>query len=164
MSSQTERTTEYSPEEWQLLVELPELVVIAATSAEPDGMRRTIDEGLAGDKGIESGRRSDSPLVRRVAGELWTDEDAGEPQPAAVEFNDRSQGLADVLAKCRQAVGVLGREAPADARAYCDWLVAIAEQVCGAAKSGGFLGLGGEQLSSAERQFLADLAAALTLR
>lgn len=165
MSSQTQGDNGYSTDEWQLLVELPELVVIAATSAEADGMRRTVDEGLAGDRAIEAGRHSDSPLVRRVAAELWTDDDSGtEPQPTAVEFNDRRKGLADVLAKARQVAGVLSsRAAPADAAAYRDWLRAIAEQVCAAARSGGFLGIGGEQISAAERAFLTNLEDALRL-
>ncbi|HEY3505684.1 MAG TPA: hypothetical protein VGN37_23215 [Actinocatenispora sp.] len=169
MSSQAEqrpaRTTDYSPNEWQLLVELPELVVIAATSAEPDGMRRTVDEGLAGDRGIESGRHSDSPLVRRVAAELWTDDDTGSPQPTAVEFNDRAKGLTDTLAKVRRAAALLAEKAaPADAHAYAQWLTGIAESVCGAAKSGGFLGIGGEAVSPAEQRFLGSLADALAGR
>lgn len=165
MSSQTQGATGYSTAEWELLVELPELVVIAATSAEADGMRRTVDEGLAGDRAIEAGRHSDSPLVRRVAAELWTDDDTGaEPQPTAVEFNDRRKGLADVLAKARRAAAMLSdRAAPADARAYREWLLAIAQQVCAAARSGGFLGIGGEQISTAEHAFLAGLDDALRL-
>lgn len=161
MSSQA-RESGYSAEEWDLLVELPELVVIAATSAEPDGMRRTVDEGLAGDRGIEAGRRSDSPLVRRIAAELWSDDEEGSG-PAAVEFNDRAAGLADTLDKARRANALLaGSATPADAAAYRGWLLGIAEQVCGAARSGGFLGIGGETVSPAERAFLTDLDAALT--
>ncbi|MEV0839055.1 hypothetical protein AB0I55_05795 [Actinocatenispora sera] len=163
MTSQTQHrdVTDFTPHEWQLLVELPERVVIAATSAEADGMRRTIDEGLAGDRAIETGRHSDSPLVRRVAAELWTDDDTEAPRPAAVEFNDRARGVADVLAACRRVADVLAaKAAPADAAAYRDWIGAIADRVCAAARSGGFLGIGGEAVSAAERRFLAELAAA----
>lgn len=164
MTTQPDTTrTSYADDEWELLTELPDLVVIAATSAEADGARRTVDEGLAGDRAIEAGRRSGSALVRSVAAELWTDEEnSDEPQPAAVEFNDRRQGLADTLAKARQVAALLASRAdPADAAAYKGWLGDIAETVCEAAKSGGFLGIGGEQVSSAERQFLTDLRAAL---
>ncbi|MGA8114657.1 MAG: hypothetical protein WCA46_13410 [Actinocatenispora sp.] len=160
MSEQRERPTEYSEEEWELLLELPEAVVIAATSAEADSMRRTVDEGLAGRHAIDAGRHSDSPLVRRIATELRAANSDG-PRPAAVEFNDRAEGLADVLAASREAAAVLKKAAPADATAYRQWLTAIAEQVCGAAKSGGFLGLGGTQVSESEQRFLADLAAGL---
>jgi hypothetical protein len=163
MSSQTQGRTDYSTDEWELLVELPELVVIAATSAEADGARRTVEEGLAGDRAIEAGRRSDSPLVRAVAAELWTDEENTDgPQPAAVEFNDRQRGLSDTLAKARRAAGLLAaKAAPADAAAYKEWLTGIAAQVCEAAKSGGFLGIGGDQVSPAEQRFLTDLGQAL---
>ena len=165
MSSQTQGATGYSTAEWELLVELPELVAIAATSAEADGMRRTVDEGLAADRAIEAGRHSDSPLVRRVAAELWTDDDTGdEPRPTAIEFNNRRAGLADTLAKARRVAMVLGNKAaPADADAYRGWMLAIAREVCAAARSGGFLGLGGEQISPAERDFLAELERSLSL-
>ena len=165
MSSQTQGATGYSTDEWELLVELPELVSIAATSAEADGMRRTVEEGLAADRAIEAGRHSDSPLVRRVAAELWTDDDTGdEPRPTAIEFNDRRAGLADTLVKARRVALVLeNRAAPADAAAYQEWMLAIGREVCAATRSGGFLGLGGEQISPAERAFLAELAEALSL-
>ena len=163
MTSQAQHrdVTDFTEHEWKLLVELPERVVIAATSAEADGMRRTIDEGLAGDRGIESGRHSDSTLVRRVAAELWTDDDTGAPQPVAVEFNDRDRGVAEVLADCRRAAELLAaKAAPADAVAYREWLAVIAQRVCGAARTGGFLGIGGVPISAAEHRFLADLSAA----
>lgn len=158
--SDAARPTEFSPDEWRTLLDLPGAVVIAATSAEADGMRRTVDEGLAGSRAVEAGRHSDSPLVRRIATQLH-DEAPDGAQPSAVEFNDRAQGTAEVLAAGRRAYHVLRKAAPADARAYREWVTAIAERVCAAARSGGFLGLGGVQVSDSERRFLTDLAAEL---
>lgn len=161
MSSQPEGTTSYSDQDWQVLVELPGLVAIAATSAEPDGMRRTVDEGLAGDRAIRAGLHSDSPLVRAVAARACA-ADSDEPRPAAVEFNDRQRGLADVVARAHRAAGLVGGgSTPHDAHAYRGWVLDIAQQVCAAARTGGFLGLGGVAVSDAERDFLADLTDAL---
>lgn len=165
MSSQAEPRAPWSLAEWNLLVELPELVAIAATSAEADTARRTVDEGLAADRGIEAGRHSDSALVRAVADELWTDDEppGGEPKPTAIEFNERRKGLAETLDKARHAAAEMaGRATPEDAAAYRDWLLDIAQQVCEAAKTGGFLGIGGVQVTEREQRFLTDLKAALT--
>ena len=63
---------------------------------------------------------------------------------------------------CRAAALVLDARAhPDDAAAYRGWVESIAQRVCGAAKSGGVLGVGGVTHSVAEQKFLADLAEAL---
>lgn len=153
----------FPPGEWELLTHLPARVIVAATSAEPDGPRRTVAEGLAGLDAIAAGRAFDSDLVRAVVSAIYAESD--EDGPAAVEFTDRAAGLAEVLEACRRATGVLGARAdPADSAAYRQWVQSVAARVCGAARSGGVLGLGGAQVSDAERRFLDDLAVALGLR
>ena len=149
--------------EWSLLTGLPRQVVIAATSAEPDSPRRTVAEGLAGLDAIAAGRASDSDLVRAVVAAIYAETDPG--AAAAEEFRDRGAGLAQVLAECRRATDVLAMRAdPADSAAYRQWVQSIAARVCGASRSGGLFGLGGEHVSPAERRFLDDLAIALALR
>lgn len=153
----------FSPGEWELLTHLPARVIVAATSAEPDNPRRTVAEGLAGLDAIAAGRAFDSDLVRAVVSAIYAESD--EDRPAAVEFTDRAAGLAEVLDACRQATGVLAERAdPADSAAYRQWVQSVAARVCGASRSGGVLGFGGEQVSDAERRFLDDLAVALALR
>ncbi|WP_412540427.1 hypothetical protein R8Z50_32180 [Longispora sp. K20-0274] len=155
---------QYTGAEWELLVELPRSVVIAATSAEADGPRRTVNEGIAGHAGIQAGEIDDSALVRAVYADLFlleSDPDADE-LPAAEEFNNRAAGLAEVLDDARRAARVLAAKAePADAAAYRVWLHRIAGSVSEAAHSGGFLGLGGDRVTSAEQRFMDDLAEAL---
>jgi hypothetical protein len=153
----------FSPGEWELLTHLPARVIVAATSAEPDGPRRTVAEGLAGLDAIAAGRAFDSDLVRAVVSAIYAEAD--EDRPAAEEFTDRAAGLAEVLEGCRRATAVLAARAdPADSAAYRQWVQSVAARVCGASRSGGMLGLGGEQVSAAERRFLDDLAVALALR
>ncbi|HEY2949200.1 MAG TPA: hypothetical protein VGJ53_12520 [Micromonosporaceae bacterium] len=152
----------YPPAEWELLIELPARVMIAATSAEPDRPRRTVAEGLAGMEAIAAGRAFDSDLVRTVVAAIYARSE--DDQPAVEEFTDRAAGLAEVLAACRAATRVLAARAdPADSAAYRQWLQSIAARVCGASRSGGVLGLGRERFSAAERRFLADLGGALGL-
>jgi hypothetical protein len=152
----------FPPGEWELLTRLPARVIVAATSAEPDAPRRTVAEGLAGLDAIAAGRAFDSDLVRAVVSAIYAEAD--EDRPAAEEFTDRAAGLAEVLDACRRAAGVLAARAdPADSAAYRQWVQSVAARVCGASRSGGVLGLGGEQVSAAERRFLDDLAVALAL-
>jgi len=150
----------FRPDEWELLTRLPARVMIAATSAEADSARRTVAEGLAGLDAIAAGHTSSSPLVRAVVTAIYTESD--DDAPAAEEFTDRAAGLADVLASCGSASALLAdRAAAVDAEAYRGWLVQIANAVCGAARSGGVLGVGGVQISQAERRFLDDLRTVL---
>jgi hypothetical protein len=153
----------YPRHEWELLTGLPARVIVAATSAEPDGPRRTVAEGLAGLDAIAAGRAFDSDLVRAVVAAIYAE--SGDDRPVAEEFTDRAAGLAEVLGACREAAGVLAARAdPADSAAYRQWVQSIAARVCGASRSGGLFGLGGEHVSPAERRFLDDLAIALALR
>lgn len=155
-------TPAFPAAEWRLLTRLPARVVVAATSAEPDSPRRTVAEGLAGLEAIAGGRVFDSDLVRAVAAAIYAE--STDDTPAAEEFTDREAGVAEVLAGCREASEILAARAdPADSAAYRQWVQSVAVRVCGASRTGGLLGVGGEQVSPAERAFLDNLATALQL-
>jgi hypothetical protein len=159
-----ETEAKYTDEEWGLLVGLPQSVLIAASQAEADGSRRTREEWTAGMTAIADGRDSSSPLVSGVAAEVVArqgDVEGGD-EPPVIEFPDRDAGLADVISRARSAHELLSAKAePADAEAYRFWVVTLADEVVGAARTGGVLGLGGDQVTQAERTFRDDLAAAL---
>ncbi|MGC5019594.1 hypothetical protein [Micromonospora sp. DT47] len=146
----------FSDEEWGLLVGLPQSVLTAASAAESDGGRRTRAESAAGMETISTGRESASPLVAAVAGELVSrvgDPEAGEELPVIAPADPQAL-IDDVLARAGQAAGLLAaRVDEGEAGAYKHWLVEIAEQVVGAAPTGGLLGLGGDQVSDSERRF-----------
>ncbi|HEY0699006.1 MAG TPA: hypothetical protein VGD43_14495 [Micromonospora sp.] len=151
----------FSDEEWGLLVGLPQSVLTAAASAETDGTRRTMAENAAGLSAIGAGRESASPLVAAVAGEVVSrtgDPEQGEELPV-IQPSDPKALIADVLDRAGRAARLLaGRVDEGESGAYKLWLVEIAEQVVGAAASGGFLGLGGEQVSESERRFRDELS------
>ena len=74
----------------------------------------------------------------------------------------RQVDLNDVLTRARAATDVLSAKAgPGEAAAYRHWLVGIADQVVNAAKSGGFLGIGGSWVSESERRFVDELSVVL---
>ncbi|MFV2013132.1 MULTISPECIES: hypothetical protein [unclassified Micromonospora] len=151
----------FSDEEWGLLVGLPQAVLNAASAAESDGGRRTRAENAAGLETISAGRESASPLVAAVAGELVSrvgDPETGEELPV-IEPADPRALIADVLARAGTAARLLAdRVDDGEAGAYKHWLVGIAEQVVGAASTGGMLGIGGETVTESERRFRDRLA------
>jgi hypothetical protein len=154
----------YSDEEWGLLVGLPQSVMMAAIVAESDNTNRTADESGAGLDAIAAGRDSGSTLVRDVALELFTQ--LGDPEtgdlPPTIDLGSRRVDVADVLKRARSATDVLAAKAgPGEAAAYRHWLVGIADQVVNAAKSGGFLGIGGSWVSESERRFVEELSTVL---
>ncbi|RIV37861.1 hypothetical protein [Micromonospora radicis] len=146
----------FSDEEWGLLVGLPQSVLAAASAAESDGTKATMAESAAGLEGISAGRESASPLVAAVAGELVTrvgDPEAGEELPLVTPDDPRGYAE-DVLARAKEATTLLAAKVDeGEAGAYRHWLVEIADQVVGAASSGGILGLGGSVVSPSERRF-----------
>jgi hypothetical protein len=155
---------EYSDEEWGLLVGLPQAVATAASAAEADGTRATWAEGAAGQEAIAAGRESGSDLVERVARELI--EQVGDPdegaEPPVISPPDPQAAMADVIERARAAATLLrGKADPGQAGAYKHWLVTIAEQVAGASRTGGVLGVGGETVTESERRFRDELAAVL---
>jgi hypothetical protein len=79
------------------------------------------------------------------------------------------EGLADLqqtgtagLETCRQVASLVDAKAsPQDAAAYKAMLLDVANKVASAAKEGGFLGIGGKQVSDAEQQALTAIGQAL---
>lgn len=146
----------FSDEEWGLLVGLPQSVLTAASAAESDGTRRTRAENAAGLETVSAGRESASPLVAAVAGEIVTrvgDPEAGEELPVIEPANPQAM-IDDVLARAKEAAALLAQRVDeGQAGAYKHWLVEIADQVVGAASTGGILGLGGDVVSPSERRF-----------
>jgi hypothetical protein len=154
----------YSDDEWGLLVGLPQSVMLAAVNASHDSPSRTAGETGAGLDAIAAGRDSGSTLVRDVALELVRQ--LGDPEtgelPPTLDIGTREVDLGDVLTRARAATDVLAAKAgPGEATAYRHWLVGIADQVVNAAKSGGFLGIGGSWVTESERRFVDELSTIL---
>ncbi len=169
---------DYSDDEWQLLCSLPLYVVGAAVHAEADGTLGTMREAHAGMNLVRAGTDASSPLMQEImAAAASAAPAAGSQAPAAAptraatpsaggastaEAISATDRTGRVVAASRDATAVLAAKATPQERAeYTDWLLMIAEEVCGTQRTGGILGVGGEKVSAAERQFLADLTAAL---
>jgi hypothetical protein len=61
----------------------------------------------------------------------------------------------------REVSAILNAKAPQEAPAFKAWLQTISQNVAKASSEGGFLGIGGVQVSDAEKATLADISKAL---
>jgi hypothetical protein len=151
----------FTDAEWGLIAGLPQSVLTAASAATHDSARKTRAEVAAGLDRISDARASSSPLVSAAAAAAVVE--AGDPElgeePPVIEPSDPAGYAADVLARAAEATALLAaKAAPADAETYKHWLVEIADEVVGAASTGGVLGIGAESVTESERSFRDDLA------
>jgi hypothetical protein len=158
----------FSPDEWKLLLESVMMTGIAVTAAEPSGLWGVLKESLAGGSALVKAKTDagSNPLIKAVVDELDT---AQGRSIARDGLKEKLAGTkpAEIKAKCietlRQVGMLLDAKAPADASAFKGWLRQISQHVAEAATEGGFLGIGGVPVSEAEKATLAEISSALRL-
>jgi hypothetical protein len=161
---------EYTDTEWATLVGAPVAVIAAVIGASPSGPVGISQEVAAAVAFFERSaqERRDNPLI---AGLLLTLKDRFEAF-GGKQSDDRSVEQVDLfalgtnrelaLATIGEAGALLAQKAPEAIGAELrDWLLELAGAVADAATEGGFLGIGGEQVSANEREVVAAIAAAL---
>ena len=158
--------TDFSPDEWKLLLESPMMTSMAVTAAEPSGLWGMLKESFAGATALAkaaSGAGANS-LIKAVATDFTTSEGRS---TARDDLKAKLAGskAADIKIKSIEALKqvsvLLDTKAPADAAAFKGWLRQIGEDVADAAEEGGFLGFGGVKVTEAEKATLADISRAL---
>jgi hypothetical protein len=130
---------------------------------QPDRRGLTAAEEELGLIAVADGRTSGNPFVGDIAQRVvaaFGEPTEGEATP--IDFTDAAAAISAVLERSRTAAAVLDAKADAaDAAAYRSWLLTIADQVIGAARTGAVLGLGGDEVTEAERRFRDQLTATL---
>jgi hypothetical protein len=158
--------TDFSPEEWKLLLESPMMTSMALTAAEPSGLWGMLKESFAGASDLAKAASDPgaNSLVKAVATDFTTSEGRS---AARDDLKAKLAGskAADIKVKSietlKQVSALLDTKAPADAAAFKGWLRQIGENVAEAAEEGGFMGFGGVKVSEAEKATLADVSRAL---
>lgn len=159
---------DFTPEEWQTLLESTLMAGIAVTAADPSGFVGIVQESLASTRAVREGGQSETSgeLAKAISAEL--------------EASDRLQAVRDTVAEklwgsappqviekaldvLRRATAIVEAKAPGDAQAFKTWLHRISRTVAEAGTEGGFLGFGGVRVSEAEKATLAQISAALGL-
>ena len=160
---------DFTPEEWNKILQSPMLVGIAVSMADPSGLWGALKEAAAGSAEIGTARRdaSANALIKAVITDIKTTDGRSALQSALRNcFADAepAQCVERSLANLHEASAILDAKAPADAAAFKTWLCAVSQIVAEASTEGAFLGFGGAQVSDAEKATLADIAKALRMK
>jgi hypothetical protein len=156
----------FTPEEWTKILESVMLAGMAVSAAEPSGLWGLLKEGVASSSALAAAKSDSgsSELIKAVVAEYETSEGRSSVQEA---LRKRFSGAkpADVvqrsLENLREVSAILAAKAPGDAPAFKAWLNSISQKVAEASSEGGFLGIGGVQVSDKEKATLADISTAL---
>ena len=158
----------FTPEEWTLLLESPMMAGMAVSAAEPSGLFGMLKESFATGSALVAAKMDAAAngLVKAVAADFETAEGRATARDG-LKARLASGKPADIKSKAletlRQVAGLLDAKAPEDAAAFKAWLAQISRDDAASAKEGGFLGIGGVQVSDAENATLDELAQALRL-
>jgi len=156
----------FAPDEWQVLLESVMMAGIAVSAADPSGLWGLLKESFAGSSALVAAKTNPTPLIRAVVTDFATSEGR---TIARDGIKARLSGLKppEIKAKCIETLGQAGAlvdaKAPDDAEAFKAWLRNISQHVAEAASEGGFFGIGGTQVSDAEKATLAEISSALRL-
>jgi hypothetical protein len=160
------KKTDYTSEEWQLLLDVPTLAGLAVMMSGKSGLG-TMKEALAVTQGTLSGgsAHANIELIQAIVEARLK---GGETSTAETISGNPYSGLgrekfAEVVAgKCQAAADLLARKATAEeAQAFKAWVMSITDQVAKAAREGGFLGFGGTQVSAEEVAAIDSIRTAL---
>jgi hypothetical protein len=161
---------DYTDAEWATLVGAPVAVIAAVIGSSPNGPVGIAQEVGAAVQAFERAAEThrDNPLIAALLLTLKSRFEAftgKRPDDAAAEQvdvfalgSDRARALGEIAA----AHELLARKAPPETAAEVrTWLLELAQAVAQAATEGGFMGIGGTQVSAQERETLDAIGAAL---
>ena len=158
--------TNFTKEEWTLLLESPMIAGMAVTAADPSGLWGLLKESFAGGSALaQAASANTNALVKAVVTDFSSSEgrstarDGLKAKFAASQPSDLKMKAIDSL---RQVSALLDAKAPDDAAAFKAWLRQISQSTAEAASEGGGLfGIGGVQVSDAEKATLTEISTAL---
>jgi hypothetical protein len=161
--------TDYSAEEWKLVLKAPLMAGLAVVAASPSGPLGVLRELFAVGKLVaetktqaEAQGGASNELLRAVVADLGSPDGRAQLDAAELRGLATEQLRAHALDACRTFASLVDRKASRDeADEVKRWLVAIARRTAEAAKEGGFLGIGGTRVSEPETAAIRDVARTL---
>ncbi len=155
---------DFTEEEWGRIRRAPLIAGLAISIADPGGPIEITKETMASLKAATA-PPSQEELLLDVSQDLR--QLAQEKQNPMADFQVDKGALAgqQILDELRGVNEILEAKAtPEEAEAFRRWMIAVAQGAADAAKEGGFLGFGAEQVSEGERRMLEQLGSALGVR
>jgi|SRR6476620_3813503 len=156
----------FKPDEWTKILESTMLAGMAVSAAEPSGLWGALKEAFASSSALAAAKSNpgSNDLVKAVVADFETKEGRSAVQEALRQHLAGAKPADAVqrsLANLREVSAILNAKAPQDAAGFKAWLQAIGQNVAEASSEGGFLGIGGVQVSDSEKATLADISKAL---
>jgi hypothetical protein len=152
---------DYTVAEWARLRRAPMVAGLAISLADPGGPIEVAKESMATVKAASTPPSQEELLVA-VSQDLLSM--VQQRQNPMADFKVQNKALAgtEVLDELRGVNEILESKAtPEEAEAYRKWLLAAAQGAADAAKEGGFMGFGAEQVSRGEVEMLERLRTAV---
>ncbi len=155
------RKSEFTEEEWARVVRAPMVAGLAISLADPGGPIEAAKESMASIKSATN-PPSREELLADIALDIQASvQDKKNPLKGYKPGHERPPGD-QVLEELREVHGIVAAKAtPEESAAFDRWLVASAQAAADAAKEGGFMGIGAEQVSDREQSMLDRLQGAL---
>jgi hypothetical protein len=160
----------FRPDEWTKILESTMLAGMAVSAAEPSGLWGALKEAFASSSALAAAKSNpgSSELIKAVVAEYETKEGRTAIQEALRKHlagaTKPAEAVQRSLANLKEVSAILDTKAPQDAAGFKAWLQTIGQNVANASSEGGFLGIGGVQVSEAEKATLADISKALGTR
>lgn len=158
--------SDFSPQEWNMLLAAPMLAGMAVTLADPSGLIGMLQEGWAGARSMLDAKTNPSanPLAKAIADDLTTSEgrtSAHEFVKARLTARSAAELKPQIMQALADVASLLDEKAGTDGFAVKSWLKETSQKVAEASTEGGFLGFGGVAVSDAEKATLDDVARTL---
>jgi hypothetical protein len=158
--------TNFTKDEWALLLRSPMNAGMAITAAEPSGLFGLLKESFAGGAALARAMTDANvnPLVKAVVADFQTSDGraAAHDGLKAELANSKPAEIKDkAIASLREVTALLSAKAPGDAAAFKSWLYQVSQKTAEAASEGGGLFGGGVQVSNAEKATLGEISSVL---
>ncbi len=156
--------SDFSEEEWKLLMGTPPLVGTAVMVSGRSGLG-SLKEAMAVAQGVMAATSQfpNSTLIQALMQARRDGERSDVEKLSGPYLRMNPQELAEAaVTQCRAATKIVQERCSADdLKAFQAWIAGLARSVAEAAKEGAFLGLGGEKVSDPEKDMLARLEQAM---
>jgi len=152
---------DYTPEEWEQLLEAPMSIAMYIAVASPS-VFGSIKEAMSVAKNIaKQTQESNTELLGALLADYQDKESAKLAQPE-FESKDPASIKKEVLDELAAVVTILDTKATTEEASEIEaWLYQVGVVAANASKEGGFLGIGAVRVSDSEKAALGEIAGAL---
>ena len=154
--------SDFTEEEWSRIVRAPMVAGLAISLADPGGPIEAAKESMATLKRATN-PPSREQLLAEVALEIQALTQQRHNPLSGYKPTTEGQPGEQVLEELRAVHAIVaGKATPEETAAFGRWLVATAQAAADAAKEGGFIGFGSQQVSEREQAMLDRVRATVT--